>query len=616
MKLWEKKLIVLLCFVINLTLLVIVINESRLVTSAYAVGAWGGGDIYRIPVSWCALDGSPAADSPNIPNPWGGVDITTDDVLWRRHERATDNIFINDVGITFRSAINDAVHTSLDFPKINDPVIEMPSWEGNLWLYDDQDVPEMNEINRMIRTCQEAWINMTGGTGTVNGITTINIDRFLNLAHTAIDDGVIGSSLCTDLAPPDGICEVPYDGYVFVIDNYYTAPLATGGQNNDPYDQNLGHEFGHSLGLTHRPTTDDPSALMNWMQVTSVTPGGESYVSNIELSSQEVMTVRDNVNDVPPRIPGVETDPENRVLNSEVIESIQMDNIEESQSLLPYQDISYVRAILDTRNNISYFIQDLFGYIPESAKSRNQSDLQYWTLVDLDNNTNTGGNQSLLNSLGVPSTGFAGADLVFLAEPSASKNLNDASTWRISEESPFVEILSDGVARTELRTAVLELHYAANATRLPSEIENRPVYDSVVALMNNTEDSLELDKPFSVQAIVSSNGTILDTLQEVKDVKRETLTLTNPLFPQCFANEIVQIGNNATIQVSGLLSNEDIHALLGPRVVANGTTNNFGNTTIQFTVPSDASPGLHLLTVGVDDTALTADCEIELMDKE
>jgi hypothetical protein len=353
----------------------------------------------------------------------------------------------------------------------------------------------------------------------------------------------------------------------------------------------------------------DPNALMNWRQVRNG-PGGT--VSNIQLNPQEVATVRDNV--LPPRIPGVETDPEGRVLKGEVAESIRIDNIGENDSLLPYQDISYIRAILDTKNNVTYFIQNLFGYIPEAVKSNNQSNLQYWTLVDLDNDVTTGGNETILKNIGVPSTTFRGAELAFLAEPSINKNLTNTTgaVWKLSKDSPNIQALHPNMARVELRTALLEVHYAANTTQSFSEIDSRPVYDSITAIINSTGDSPELDKPFSIQAIVSSNGTILDTLYNDTEAQRSTLVLTNPLFPQCFVNEVAQTGNNATIQASGLLPNENLHALLGPRAVANGTTTAFGNSTIQFTVPDDASPGLHLITVGVDDTALTADCEIEI----
>jgi hypothetical protein len=59
---------------------------------ANAPGTWGGQDTYRIPMAWCVVRGSPAQADPNIPNPWGGFDRTTDEILWRRHERVTDNI--------------------------------------------------------------------------------------------------------------------------------------------------------------------------------------------------------------------------------------------------------------------------------------------------------------------------------------------------------------------------------------------------------------------------------------------------------------------------------------------------------------------------------------------
>jgi hypothetical protein len=95
--------------------------DFGVVQTVSSAGTWNGQDTIRVPLSWCPVNGSPAVSSPNIPNPWGGIDTTTDDVLWRRHERVTDNIYINQAGITFRSAINDALHTSLNFDPINDP---------------------------------------------------------------------------------------------------------------------------------------------------------------------------------------------------------------------------------------------------------------------------------------------------------------------------------------------------------------------------------------------------------------------------------------------------------------------------------------------------------------
>jgi hypothetical protein len=85
--------------------------------------------------------------------------------------------------------------------------------------------------------------------------------------------------------------------------------------------------------------------------------------------------------------------------------------------------------------------------------------------------------------------------------------------------------------------------------------------------------------------------------------------------PQCYTEAGAQSALNTTVRISGLLPNREIYVGIGPRAVAEGISDNFGNSTIQFTVPTDTTPGLHLITVGVDKTALTADCEIKISDK-
>src|SRR5262249_23178902 len=90
-------------------------------TNVFAAGAWQGQDVIHVPISWCVVDGTPAASTPNI-LPLGATapDTTTDAILWRRHERATDFIYVNQAGITFRSAINNTWAGSLTFPIISD----------------------------------------------------------------------------------------------------------------------------------------------------------------------------------------------------------------------------------------------------------------------------------------------------------------------------------------------------------------------------------------------------------------------------------------------------------------------------------------------------------------
>jgi len=577
-------------------LLTITIYDVGSIQMAESRGTWFGADTIHVPIAWCAVNGSQAVVSPNIPNPWGGVDTTTDEVLWRRHERVSDNIYINPAGISFRSAINDALHTSLNFPIISDPDPTLGSI-GNVTKEDFL----RREFKQVINECDSEWENRSKS-GTVNGIPTINIRRFVH-SDGIEDEDLIGTSLCKK-DPSTGSCRVPYDGYAFVIDNFYTAYGASGGWNNDPFDQNLGHELGHALGLNHR---DAPYALMNTSQQENG-PGGT--VNNIALDSAEIITARSNA----VLVPGTEIDPNNNVFQGVVVRSIKVDNVEENETLLPYQDLSSVKVTFDKKQNITAIDQQLFGLIPKNILYNNESSTQYWTLIDLDNNTKTGGNQTILQDIGVPPTKFLGADLVLLGEVDENNNLTKSnnirgSSWVFTQQGQNMTLLPSNMSRFNKETAILELHYRNKTTPL-SEMDGLPIYDTISVKLNNSGNLVSINKPFSIQAIISYNGTIVDRLNDQTEDEGSSLILTQPFFPQCFINETAERGKNATIYVSGLLPNSNVHALIGPRFIANGTTTDFGNIKIDFTVPNDTNDGLHLITVGVDNTALTADCEI------
>src|SRR5206468_12178605 len=60
--------------------------------------------------------------SPAFTNPGGKGEPNIDDLLWRRHERATDNIWQRQALISFRSALTKIKDSSLlHFPIIPDP---------------------------------------------------------------------------------------------------------------------------------------------------------------------------------------------------------------------------------------------------------------------------------------------------------------------------------------------------------------------------------------------------------------------------------------------------------------------------------------------------------------
>jgi hypothetical protein len=572
-----------------------------------------GGDTITVPISWCAINGSRAAeDDPNIPNPYGGVDHTTDEVLWRRHERATDHIYNNNplnggtqAVISFRSGINDALHTTLNFPKINDPNPTAIPGDINL------DANLGQEYTDMLIACQAEWANMSvKHPGVVSGIFAFNVRLTVNNAGDIVD--TIGSGWCTRNV--SNKC-VPYDGHMYVIDNSFMLygissglPTPQTWMNKDEFDQSVSHELAHALNLNHR--NGDTLALMNTNQQHN---GPNGRVSNLKIYPGEITEIRDTPINPLNNIPGAYMDPDNKIILGSTVKTIKVDEVKENKTLKPYEDIAITSVTLDKNANKVYFGLQLYGLLPKKSSLQNQSTAEYWTLLDLDNDKNTGGNKDMLTEIGFSGANVSGIDLAIFEKGSninlTSGNNIIGNAWFLNSNN--VMNLSSDKVRFDLHTASIHRDHAV-ATKKMSEPEI-PLYDTIYATLNNT-NLVKLDSPFSVQSFVISNKVLVDSL-EYKDNEPRIQELSQPTFPVCFTNHEGMDGQNITVNTSGLLPNSNLHALLGTRLVANGTTDASGNATIDFIIPKDTSEGLHLMTVGVDNTALTSDCQIKVHDR-
>ena len=70
-----------------------------------------------VPVRWCGVEGAPSMANPSAVN-----ESTTDNVLWRRHERPTDALYQIVVDMSFRSGATAAIKNGpQSFPIIRDP---------------------------------------------------------------------------------------------------------------------------------------------------------------------------------------------------------------------------------------------------------------------------------------------------------------------------------------------------------------------------------------------------------------------------------------------------------------------------------------------------------------
>lgn len=553
--------------------------------------------VTRVPISWCAVYGSPVASDPT----------RTDDILWSRHEVVTDSVYLaQGVLITLRSGINDAIHGSFNFPIINDP----STTTGGIGNVNSSDPFEITDL---VDICIEKWINLietgaVGGTsGIVSGIPTINIDRFI-LPDGSIDNNIIGASMCDKLVVTSMDCRGGSSWYarVLVIDNCYTAIGMTcgiPGWNNDRYDQNLAHEVAHALGLNHRINVN---ALMNDEQVEDPVTG---EVTNYAINATEKSAMEENAR----LVPNAEIDPPNTILQGNIVQAIKIDSSVENKSLLPYENLRSNIVTLDKETNIFYIGQELKGLIPDEIKHNdtNATNLQYWTFIDLDNNVTTGlKNFSLINN-NIQTPVSMGADMIINSRFDNGSIIGQG--WMSSQNNNDVVNLNSSQFDSTLKTVYIEYHY--KNTEKGKTIQDKPIFNIVESKINNTNNLIGLDRPFSIESLVTLNDTIIDNLNGDKLFNEtSSIILKQPQFPQCFTESFSIKGNKTGVEVTGLLPNNNIHLLVGDKLIANDTTNSHGNSTIEFVVPSNITSGLHLITVGVDKTALTADCEINVLD--
>jgi hypothetical protein len=416
---------------------------------------------------------------------------------------------------------------------------------------------------------------------------------------------------------------MPYDGRVMVVDNNYLYPTVAdrtfppspadpaGSLRftlTDPLDQLTGHEVGHALSLDHRNNT---MALMN---PTATDNSGNTFTDNINLNAAEVSAIRANALIVP----GLETDPPGQFDPGNFVAQRFTDKNLDA-NIPPHLDLASVKVVLDRQANQIHIGQQLMGLVPK----RSESTLTYAYLVDTDNNDVTGCSGETLQQWGIQ-TDFTGADLAAIAEV---KPRHKIFAWH--ESSLGFKIQGDAFvcqngqsARISHRRLDFQIHTLRMHPHFADVSDERQLPRDFVADVNNTIHlridntalpfPIALDTPFRLQAVVMENGVTRDRLDD-QDVG-ETFQLELPSFPHCFPQGEGRPGETVEVDYDGLVPTTEIHALLGPELVLDGVFSDAdGEGSIQLPIPLGARRGLHLVTIGHDGLALTADCTVNVV---
>ena len=570
--------------------------------NAWSAGAGPGGiDILHVPMSWCIVDGSPAQASPNLAG-----DTNTDAVIWRRHERPTDNIFKPQAGISLRSAIN-SIWGSWSFPTIPDQDTSTVCGTFECVTESDTRGEDVNveaiavEFNDLINACRVAYSDI-GKAGI--GITAVSLGLYHNGDPEYI--GTIGWGGCSQDA--FGNCSVPYDGIIAVIDNKYLHPSSPNrawpGNNDktgwaytatDPFDQLVAHEVGHALSLPHRE--DSTTALMFPSQQDNNMDG---LTDNLNLNSTEIAALRANAMNVP----GLEIDPPGEFNPGRFQAHHQPDTDRRNPNLPGFLDLAAVRATWDFEKEQGTLEAYLNGMISKEI-------FAIWYLVDEDNDPDTGAQQDELEKLLQGDPRIQGVEAVAQIVVRSGDLVHKAWVWR---DGSLVE--NSQIITPELLTMRLEPHISPYAI-----MSDNPVLDKLPRTAD-VHNILRLigpmfvvpEKLFAAQVLTAADEKIFDYLNDQRPTKFQ---VTPPTFPHCFVKGDAQPGDIVEVAYDGLepFAGKPLHALIGPTKVAEDTVGDNGTGVVKMPIPEHIRLGPHLVTIGPDGAALTADCTINLFDE-
>lgn len=592
------------------------------------------GQTLAVPIRWCVvgedLNGNGVADpgergAPVFTDPGNVGEPDTDNALWRRHERASERTLIPFANVTLRSGLRNIVDAEdLHFPIIADPIEDvstLPEEEyGDIF-------PDWEGVD-VINACAAAWGELGVGD---DGVMVINVNRLLTT------DFVNG----TDNDPFRQVAEAYLGSSVILIrDNAYVLPgsalIPAKFDVLDDADKHLAHEVGHALdidgfpgvsadGLTHtcvdtnfmrtrRRDLDEDGLVDNIRMSSSIDQirfagdsgectAGEIYDEDVD----QIAAVRFGAeNTAGCKIAGTNTDCTD-------IADLLTDRLGDAAA--DYLDLNLVRARL-THDGFTEFRHAALEIPSRPEPFDTYGHLEFWIIADVDASAGTGGGQAALEAIGAEPL-LDGIELVTRVRVDSAGPIGGTAF-----EPPVTGTAwtwSDSLAAFEPVSGRVEASFVPHARIIEvddgPDIERPPFAYSVVVRLS-TADHVAFGSTSRLQAVTVGVPLDANAAPDVDFLDGEgdlTVAMVPPTFPTCAVSGPTAPGQSFTVSAQGLVPSLPAHAAVGHVMMPDEEpADAAGAVTLTLSVPSDFAPGAHLVTVGTVNTALTADCMLQV----
>jgi hypothetical protein len=599
-----------------------VVSAGSIPTHAAAAGPGPTGDlIIQIPLRWCALEGTTA-----VVNPGALGEATTDQVLLRRQQRASDQIWLPGASITFRSALTAAGIGSAGFPIIDDP--RPPPGSGPAAPVENPPGPGPGQVGDILfpgspataaefeearSECEEEWDHLATAVQTpLRGPIALNLGRFVDANGNPV--ATLGLGLppsAWSSGPPTGPvppwCQNPPSSsitaaegaFMGVVD--FAAVIGSGGAPDAVLDaQVVGHELGHVLQLGHGNGLDDDADATydGFCDPGSQAAGGEDglnapptimFPSTGGITANVTTLQRGTSRGIARVSPGSQLDPPAELVNGDTLGDFRADSSQDVPSASG--DMTGVGLTVNATQGRLILSHHLYGLAPSAGVG------EYLAFLDLDADPTTGGPPADLGF----ETGFEGAELV--TRVLVEGNSATPTIWRFNDER-FVSVSDASVTATVASPQGEEIPFPVSglvATQIPADV------------VGTVSERVRLQARSSVGA-----GEKADTLPGEEDGPISggdsvLLFMTPPDFPVCSAApELVRPGDAVKIEAAGFDRAGLASIFLGGQSIADMQLDETGSASVDVSIPSDARTGGRLITVELANAPLTADCAVQV----